>query len=318
MQYILSMAQITNGIGELSQLALPTEARNPKTMDLHDLAPERILELIHEEDSFAIEQARLQISNTAELVRIAVQAIAGGNSVHYFGAGTSGRIATQDAAELYPTFHSPSHAVQAHMAGGLDALLTSVENAEDDFEAGVRDAADVRAGDVVIGLAASGRTPYVGGALTAARAKGAKTGLIACVPEPQLGHLADVLIAGDTGPEVLTGSTRLKAGTFQKSVLSGFSTALMVGLGRTYSNLMVSMVATNEKLHSRSIRILMEGSGVSESVAIETLTQSGGDLKLALTSCISGATPAKAQPHLQGANGVVQRALESLAQAKEN
>lgn len=318
MQYILCMAQITNGVGELSQLALPTEARNPKTMDLHKLVPERILELIHEEDSFAIEQAGLQIAKTAALVKIAVEAISAGNSVHYFGAGTSGRIATQDAAELYPTFHSPAHAVQAHMAGGLDALLTSVENAEDDFEAGVLDAAMVRAGDVVIGLAASGRTPYVGGALTAARTKGAKTALIACVPEPQLGNLADVLIAGDTGPEVLTGSTRLKAGTFQKSVLSGFSTALMVGLGRTYSNLMVSMVATNEKLHSRSIRILMEGSGVSESVAIETLTQSGGDLKLALTSCISGATPAQAQPHLQGANGVVQRALEALAQAKDN
>ncbi len=311
------MAQITSGTGQLAQLDLPTEIRNPKSTNLHLLEPERILELINEEDSFAIEQAKLQIPNTSKLVALAVNAISSGNSVHYFGAGTSGRIATQDAAELYPTFHSPTEAVQAHMAGGLDALLTSVENAEDDFEAGMADAGKVREGDVVIGLAASGRTPYVGGALTAARAQGAKTSLIACVPEPQLGHLADVLIAGDTGPEILTGSTRLKAGTFQKSVLSGFSTALMVGLGRTYSNLMVSMVATNEKLHSRSIRILMEGSGVSESTATELLGQSGGDLKLALTSGISGVTPALARPHLEKAGGVVQRALESLAQAED-
>ena len=311
------MAQITNGAGQLTQLDLPTEVRNSKSMDLHLLSPERILELINEEDAFAIEQARLQIPNTTRLVELAVTAISSGKSVHYFGAGTSGRIATQDAAELYPTFHAPAEAVQAHMAGGLDALLTSVENAEDDFDAGSKDASSVRAGDVVVGLAASGRTPYVGGALAAAREKGAHTALIACVPEPQLAPLADVLIAGDTGPEVLTGSTRLKAGTFQKSVLSGFSTALMVGLGRTYSNLMVSMVATNEKLHSRSIRILMEGSGVSESVATELLAQSGGDLKLALAAGISGVTPAIAQPHLIQAGGVVQKALESLAHTKD-
>lgn len=311
------MAQITNGTGQLIQLDLPTEIRNPKSTDLHLMAPERILELINDEDSFAIEQAKLQIPNTSKLVALAVAAITSGNSVHYFGAGTSGRIATQDAAELYPTFHSPAESVQAHMAGGMPALLTSVENAEDDIEAGARDAQGVRAGDVVIGLAASGRTPYVGGAMAEARARGAKTALIACVPDPQLGHLADVLIAGDTGPEVLTGSTRLKAGTFQKSVLSGFSTALMVGLGRTYSNLMVSMVATNEKLHSRSIRILMEGSGVSESSAIELLAQSGGDLKLALTAAISGFTPAQAQPHLHAAGGVVQRALDALAEAED-
>lgn len=311
------MAQITNGTGQLIQLDLPTEARNHRSMDLHLMPPERILELINEEDSFAIEQAKAQIPNTTRLVQLAVAAISNGNSVHYFGAGTSGRIATQDAAELFPTFHAPAEAVRAHMAGGLDALLTSVENAEDDFEAGAKDAALVQPGDVVIGLAASGRTPYVGGALSAARAKGAKTSLIACVPEPQLAHLADVLIAGDTGPEILTGSTRLKAGTFQKSVLSGFSTALMVGLGRTYSNLMVSMVATNEKLHSRSIRILMEGSGLSESTATELLAQSGGDLKLALTAGISGVTPGIALPHLQKAGGVVQTALESLAQAED-
>jgi N-acetylmuramic acid 6-phosphate etherase len=312
------MAQITNGNGQLIQLDLPTEIRNPKSMDLHLMAPEQILELINDEDSFAIEQAKFQIPNTAKLVDLAVKAISDGNSVHYFGAGTSGRIATQDAAELYPTFHSPAEAVQAHMAGGMAALLTSVENAEDDIEAGATDAQGVRPGDVVIGLAASGRTPYVGGAMTEARARGAKTALIACVPEPQLAHLADVLIAADTGPEILTGSTRLKAATFQKSVLSGFSTALMVGLGRTYSNLMVSMVATNEKLHSRSIRILREGSGVSESTAVELLRESGGDLKLALTSAISGFTPAQAQHHLQQAGGVVQEALEALAKAKDN
>jgi N-acetylmuramic acid 6-phosphate etherase len=168
------------------------------------------------------------------------------------------------------------------------------------------------AGDLAIGLAASGRTPYVGGALEQARSNGAKTGLISCVPEPKLSIYSDITIAGDTGPEILTGSTRLKAATFQKAVLSSFSTAMMVGLGKTYSNLMISMVATNEKLHSRSIRILMEGSGVSEETAIQILEASSGDLKLALTSAISGESPESIAPVLKEAGGVVQKALELI------
>jgi N-acetylmuramic acid 6-phosphate etherase len=297
---------------------LGTEQRNAKSENLHLLSPAQIIALISAEDQFAIAQAESQQHNVASLVELALAAVKAGNSIHYFGAGTSGRIAAQDAAELYPTFHCPPELVQAHIAGGPAALLSSVENAEDDVTAGRQAAAALKPGDVAIGLAASGRTPYVGAALARARELGAKTALISCVPNPELASLADVLIAGDTGPEILTGSTRLKAATFQKSVLSGFSTALMVGLGRTYSNLMVSMVATNEKLQSRSVRILMEGSGLTEHDALDLLAQSDADLKLALTAAITGVSPATAKPHLIQAAGIVHDAVQLIETSKTN
>lgn len=308
------MARTSGATKQPLKLSLPTEQRNPRSSELHELEAESILNLINEEDKLAVAEAEKVIPLTAELVRTAIECISAGGSVHYFGAGTSGRIATQDAAELYPTFHTPPEVVQAHMAGGIEALLTSIENAEDDVSAGAKDAESLGKNDLAIGLAASGRTPYVGGALEKARANGAKTAIIACVPNPTLAEHADLVIAGDTGPEILTGSTRLKAGTFQKVLLSGFSTAVMVGLGRTYSNLMVSMVATNEKLHSRSIRILMEGSGLSQDRAIELLEQCSGDLKLALVCGISNASPESARPHLSVAGENVHRALESITQ----
>ena len=312
MQYIVLMVPTNKANQGLINLELPTEMRNAKSAGLHLLAVSEVIDLINSEDAYAIEQASKQTTAVSKLVEAGIQAISSGGSVHYFGAGTSGRLATQDAAELYPTFHSLAGVVVAHMAGGQAALLTSVENAEDDVEAGRTGAMALGAGDLAIGLAASGRTPYVGGALEQARSNGAKTGLISCVPEPQLSIYSDITIAGDTGPEILTGSTRLKAATFQKAVLSSFSTAMMVGLGKTYSNLMVSMVATNEKLHSRSIRILMEGSGVSEETAIRILEDSSGDLKQALTSAISGKSPESVAPVLKEAGGVVQRALELI------
>lgn len=295
---------------------LPTERRHPDSYDLHEMTPAEILTLINKEDFNAVAEAQRMIPLTARLVETAIACIRSGGSVHYFGAGTSGRIATQDAAELFPTFHTPPHVFQAHMAGGATALLSSVENAEDDFEAGARDAANLGPLDLAIGLAASGRTPYVIGALTAAKSNGATTAAISCVPDPEIGIPADIVVAGDTGPEVLTGSTRLKAGTFQKVLLSGFSTAVMVGLGRTFSNLMVSMVATNEKLHSRSIRILMEGSGLAESAATELLKSAKGDLKLALLSGIAGIPTAEARPFLEEADGVVFSALELIRKRK--
>lgn len=306
------MVQTNRPNQDLINLELPTEMRNAKSTDLHLLAASEVIDLINAEDAFAIEQAGKQTQAVSELVAAGIKAISNGGSVHYFGAGTSGRLATQDAAELYPTFHSPPGVVVAHMAGGQSALLTSVENAEDDVEAGRSDASKLGPNDLAIGLAASGRTPYVGGALEQARLLGATTALIACVPNPQLANFSDITIAGDTGPEVLTGSTRLKAATFQKAVLSSFSTAMMVGLGKTYSNLMVSMVATNEKLHSRSIRILMEGSGVSEEEAVRILEAASGDLKLALTSAISGQSPEAVAPAYTQAGGVVQKALEII------
>ena len=315
MKIILYIDLVNNSAeaaGTLIGDQLPTELRHPKSQGLHALSAAEILALINDEDAVAVAEVRKLIPETARLVELAISTIRVGGSVHYFGAGTSGRIATQDAAELFPTFHASSDVFQAHMAGGTEALLNSVENAEDDFAAGARDAAGLGASDLAIGLAASGRTPYVKGALTAAREQGAKTAAISCVPNPEIGEPADMVIAGDTGPEILTGSTRLKAGTFQKVLLSGFSTAVMVGLGKTYSNLMVSMVATNEKLHSRSIRILMEGSGVTEQMAAELLARANSDLRLALLSGLSGLAPEQARPYLERSGGVVHLALEQI------
>ena len=306
------MAQTSKVALRVNALELTTEERNARSMNLDELNPREILELIGSEDEIAIAEARRLAPKTALLVDVTVKALQAGGSVHYFGAGTSGRVAAQDAAELYPTFHSDPGEFRAHIAGGEGALLTSVENAEDDVEAGARDASEMGPKDIAIGIAASGRTPYVGGALKKAKSLGATTALIACVPEPELAPLADHVIAANTGPEVLTGSTRMKAGTFQKVLLTGFSTAVMVGLGRTYSNLMVSVVATNEKLRSRSIRILMEGSGVSEQQAIELLDKAQGDLRLALVMGISGERLEVARQHLVNSGGVVRKALESL------
>ena len=306
------MAQTSKVAQRVKALELTTEERNLRSMNLDELSASELLELISSEDEKAIFEARRLVPKTSALVDVAVSALKAGGSIHYFGAGTSGRVAAQDAAELYPTFHSDPHEFRAHIAGGEGALLTSVENAEDDIEAGAKDAEGLGPLDVAIGIAASGRTPYVGGALQQARENGATTALISCVQNPELAPLADLVIAANTGPEVLTGSTRMKAGTFQKVLLTGFSTAVMVGLGRTYSNLMVSVVATNNKLRSRSIRILMEGSGVSEQHAVELLDKAQGDLRLALVMGISGQELEISKQHLMNNGGVVRKALESL------
>jgi N-acetylmuramic acid 6-phosphate etherase len=232
--------------------------------------------------------------------------------VHYFGAGTSGRLAVIDAAELLPTFNAPAGLFVAHHAGGPAALVAAVENVEDDVELGARDAAALGRLDVVVGLTASGRTPYVAGALAVARERGALTLLVTANPQAELAADVDVLLAVDTGPEVITGSTRLKAGTAQKLVLNGFSTAIMVRLGRTWSNLMVDVVATNAKLRGRVIRILREASGADEQTARAALEQSGGELKTALLTLLAEIGPDDARAALARHDGSVAQALRAL------
>jgi N-acetylmuramic acid 6-phosphate etherase len=232
--------------------------------------------------------------------------------VHYFGAGTSGRLAVLDAAELLPTFNAPEGLFVAHHAGGPEALLRAVENVEDDADAGRRDAATVGARDVAVGLTASGRTPYVGGALEQARAAGATTALVTANPQAELAAYADHLIAANTGPEVLTGSTRLKAGTAQKLVLNAFSTSVMIRLGRTWSNLMVDVVATNAKLRGRVVRILQDASGVDEETARAALQSADGELKPALLAMLAGTDATAARAALAANHGSVARALAAL------
>ncbi|HZO66966.1 MAG TPA: N-acetylmuramic acid 6-phosphate etherase [Kribbellaceae bacterium] len=293
-------------------IAPPTEDRNPNTLAIDSLGTIQILELVNAEDARVAGAVEAAIPELAKAVDAAVDAVQSGGRVHYFGAGTSGRLAVLDAAELLPTFHAPPDLVVAHHAGGTEALLRAVENVEDSEETGAADAAAVTERDVVLGLAASGRTPYVAGALRAAREAGATTVLVTANPDAPLRELADIVVAADTGAEVIAGSTRLKAGTAQKLILNSFSTTLMIKLGRTWSNLMVDMVATNNKLRGRMLRILSEATGAGDDACAAALAAAGGELKPALVHLLSGAPIDEARAALEQADGRVAAALSTL------
>jgi len=292
--------------------APPTEQRHPVGERLDQMSALDVLSLMNREDRVAVDAVGAALPALARLVEVAVARVADGGRVHYFGAGTSGRLGVLDAAELRPTYSLPAGVVVAHIAGGSAALTEAVEDAEDSWEAGAADADGVGRGDVAIGLAASGSTPYVGGALEQARTVGAVTALVTCNPAPALAALADVLVVADTGPEVVAGSTRLKAGTAEKLVINGFSTALMVALGHTWRGLMVSVVATNAKLRARTARILAEALGVDVGTATRLLAEADGDLKAAIVTGVSGADLTRARTTLAAAGGSVAHALRAL------
>lgn len=294
----------------------PTEGRNPRTTELDMLPTLEVLRVINAEDRLVPGAVAEALPQLAEAVDFAAEALRQGHRVHYVGAGTSGRLASLDVAELAPTFNAPADWFVAHHAGGNQALRTAVENAEDDAAAGAALLTrEAEAGDFVLGLTASGRTPFVLGALSAARRKGATTGLVSNNPVSARTADVDVVITVDTGPEAVAGSTRMKAGTSQKLVLTAFSTAVMVKLGRTYSNLMVSMRATNAKLRGRTLRILREATGFSLQECAEALTAANGDLKVALVHLLSGADSERAAKALSETNGHVRNALDMLGAA---
>ncbi|MEH0970979.1 N-acetylmuramic acid 6-phosphate etherase [Micromonospora sp. CPCC 205546] len=295
------------------RVGAPTERRNPLSVDLDLMSTRDVLRVINEADRRVPGAVAAVLDEIVATVDLAVTALRGGHRVHYFGAGTSGRLGVLDAAELAPTFNSPRHWFCAHIAGGPEAMWRAVEDAEDDDRGGAAEAADcVRSGDLVVGLAASGRTPYVLGALAASRTKGASTVLLCANPEAAAARSVDVFIGVDTGPEVVTGSTRMKAGTAQKLVLNTFSTGVMVRLGRVYSNLMIDMVATNAKLRGRMISILMEATGCSEEICRRALAEADGDMKVALVSLVSGADVSVARTALVRAADQVRGALTLL------
>lgn len=288
----------------------PTEQRNPRTVDIDRVSTLEVLRLINDEDSTVPAAVAAVLPDLARAVDLAVAALRSGGRVHYVGAGTSGRLATLDAAELVPTFNSPPDWFLAHHAGGSEALVRAMEDVEDHSGATqIRRAATAK--DLVLGITASGRTPFVIGALEEARSMGARTVLVsnnATVPTE-----VDVLVALDTGPEAIAGSTRMKAGSSQKLVLTAFSTAVMIRLGRTYSNLMVSMRATNAKLRGRTVRILSEATGLGEQECTQALAEASGDLKVALVHLLSGAPTTRAAEALISSNGHVRNALGALA-----
>jgi N-acetylmuramic acid 6-phosphate etherase len=295
--------------------ALPaTERRHPASEHLDEMTTLEVVELLNREDRTAVDAAAAVLPRLARLVDAAAERVSRGGRIHYFGAGTSGRLGVLDAAELVPTFGIDPGLVQAHIAGGSEAIVRAVEDSEDSSEDGRRDAATVTDQDIVIGLTVSGSTPYVHGALLAGRERGAVTALITSNPGAPLAEYADHLLVAATGSEVLTGSTRLKAGTATKMLLNGFSTALMVRLGLTYSNLMVSVTATNRKLRERTLRILGEVTGGDHESDTALLAEAGGDLRVAVVSAVSGASVADARDALARSGGSVPDAVRELSE----
>ena len=289
-----------------------TERRNPRTADIDLASPAEIVALINAEDRTVADAVATQRAEIARAVAMAEETFRGGGRLFYVGAGTSGRLGVLDAAECPPTFGTDPEMVQGIIAGGAPALTRAQEGAEDRPGEAARDLAahGVRAGDLVIGIAASGTTPYVRAALEHARATGARTVIVACSPPPAaVLDVSDVAIVPITGPEVVTGSTRMKAGTATKLVLNTITTGAMIRLGKTYGNLMVDLRATNDKLRDRSERIVMEVGGVGREQAHDVLRRAGGGVKLAIVMQLLGLSREEAERALEEGGGVIRRVL---------
>jgi len=289
----------------------PTERRNPNSTDIDRFSAEEIVRLMNEEDSKIAAAVAREIPAIARAVDAIVIGMRNGGRLFYVGAGSSGRLGVLDAAECAPTFGTSRKQVQALIAGGKRAVTSAVEGAEDSTRNGERDLSAKRLtqNDVVVGVAASGSTPYVLGALKHARRRKATTVAVTANRNMPVARLAKILIAPEVGPEVLAGSTRLKAGTAQKMVLNMLSTAAMVCLGHAYENLMIDLLSTNEKLSDRSLRILVEASGKSVPVTRHALRKSGRNLRVALVMLKLNVQVAKAKQLLKSAGGNLRRAL---------
>ncbi|MGH2410928.1 MAG: N-acetylmuramic acid 6-phosphate etherase, partial [Chloroflexota bacterium] len=276
------------------------EESNPKTRNIDTLPTLEVLRLIGDEDALVAGAVRAELPAIAVVVEGAVEALSSGGRLIYVGAGTSGRLGVLDAAECLPTYGVDREQVVAVLAGGAEAIASAVENAEDDPEAGAlaMRALGVCPADLVLGIASSGRTPYVVGALRQARMLGAATAALVGNREGPVAAAAQSVVAPRTGPEAITGSTRMKAGTAQKMVLNMISTAAMIRLGRTYGNLMVDMKPTNDKLRDRSARIVAVAAGVDAQVALRALADADSQIKTAIVMLIRKESPNRARERL--------------------
>jgi N-acetylmuramic acid 6-phosphate etherase len=289
-----------------------TEQRNPRTERIDVAQPLEIVDLINAEDATVPQAVRAVRGEIARAIELVVAAFQHGGRLVYVGAGTSGRLGVLDAAECPPTFGTPPEMVVGIIAGGYPALVKGLEGAEDDVNAGMEamDGAGVTAQDFVLGIAASGTTPFVRAALSRAQTIGARTGLLSCSDPPQvLVETCDVLILPKVGPEALTGSTRMKAGTATKLVLNTLSTGAMIRLGRAYGNLMVDLMAWSDKLRDRGERIVMECCAVDRSAARRAIEAAGGSVKLAIVMVSKRVGRAEADRLLAAAGGFVRRAV---------
>jgi N-acetylmuramic acid 6-phosphate etherase len=289
-----------------------TEQRNPRTERIDVAATLEIVDLINAEDALVAPAVHRVRESLARAIDLAVAAFGAGGRLVYVGAGTSGRLGVLDAAECPPTFGTPPTMVVGTIAGGYGALVRSVEGAEDDVNAGAAamDNANVTRQDLVVGIAASGTTPFVRAALGRAQTIGATTGLVTCSAAPKLlADTCDVLIMPQVGPEVLTGSTRMKAGTATKLVLNTITTGAMIRLGKVYGNFMVDLMAWSDKLKDRGERIVMECAAVDRERARAAVDAAGGSVKLAIVMVRAGVDRAEAERRLAAAGGFVRRVV---------
>jgi N-acetylmuramic acid 6-phosphate etherase len=289
-----------------------TETRNPASTAIDSLSPLDIVRLMNSEDQKVIHAVAREELAIARAIDVIAERLSSGGRLIYLGAGTSGRLGVLDASECPPTFSVPPGMVIGLIAGGRDALTSAIEGAEDRRDDGVRDLQNVGVTecDVVMGIATSGRTPYVLAGLEYARAAGAFTIGFACNGDSALVPLSHIMIAPVVGPEVITGSTRLKAGTATKLVLNMLTTGAMIRLGKTYGNLMVDLTATNEKLRDRSQRIVSELTGLSAGDATALLSRCDRNVKTAVVACLKQLSPEAAQARLAECRGHLRRALE--------
>jgi N-acetylmuramic acid 6-phosphate etherase len=295
------------------------ERRNPRSVDIDLFPTERVLKIINSEDALVSSAVAAAIPEIAKLVDAAVLSIRSGGHVVYVGAGTSGRIAITDAAEIPPTFSTPQDWVQAVIAGGTKSFAKAMEGAEDDREKAALDMKSKKPTekDVVIGIAAAGTTPYTLAALEFAKSKGAKTAAIVCSENSPMSKIADITVHVAVGAEIITGSTRMKAGTAQKMVLNMISTATMIRLGMTYSNWMINVSMTNEKLRERGKHILQEILGVKPNDAEKLVEASGANLKVAVIMGVTGCDRKEAEQKLTAGNGNLRTVLGHLGSGRE-
>jgi N-acetylmuramic acid 6-phosphate etherase len=289
-----------------------TEQENPRAANLERLSSFEIVRLMNEEDAGVAQAVERVLPDIARAVEEIARRLEAGGRLFYIGTGTSGRLAVLDAAECPPTFGVPPEMVQAVIAGGFEAVYRATEASEDDAEAAVRDlqARGFAKGDALVGLTASGSTPYTVGAIAHARALGAFTVAVTCVPGSAMTKVAEVSIVAVVGAEILAGSTRLKAGTSQKMILNMISTATMIRLGYVSGNRMSNLQARNEKLRGRALRILMSEAGQDESSARAALEAAEGSLPVALVMSKTGCSREKAVRALEASRGAIQKAVD--------
>ena len=291
---------------------LTTEQRNPATEHIDELPTMDMVALMNAEDRKVAEAVEKILPQIARAIDLIAEKLQKGGHLFYMGAGTSGRLGILDAVECPPTYGTDYELVQGLIAGGATAIFQAKEGAEDDPALGRADLeeAGFAAKDVLVGIAASGRTPYVKGGLAYAKELGATAIALACAEQAEIAELSDLALLPVTGPEVVTGSTRMKAGTAQKMVLNMLSTGTMVKLGKVYGNLMVDVKATNEKLAERALRIVMAAAGCQRKEAEAALRRAGGQAKLAILIALTGCSPAEGRLQLGMAQGHLAKALK--------